>query len=150
LHLAQRQVLTSLRNHWQGLIVFVTYPEVPMDNNRAEQAIRNSVTGRKNYYGSGSVWSAELAAMMFSLFQTIEIRQLITDHPEYHRADLSRQVCRMLQGYKPDGGLKEMSCRVAMWRMQAGGFTNHRGHLGYRSAQAHNAIRAISGAIIAA
>lgn len=80
LHLAQRQVLTSLRNHWQGLIVFVTYPEVPMDNNRAEQAIRNPVTGRKNYYGSGSVWSAELAAMMFSLFQTIELWQLNSRH----------------------------------------------------------------------
>lgn len=80
LHLAQRQVLTSLRNHWQGLIVFVTYPEVPMDNNRAEQAIRNPVIGRKNYYGSGSIWSAELAATMFSLFQTIELWQLNPRH----------------------------------------------------------------------
>jgi len=26
--------------------------------------------GRKNYYGSGSVWSAHLAAMMFSVLQT--------------------------------------------------------------------------------
>lgn len=74
LHLAQRQVLTSLRNrnHWQGLVVFVTYPEAPMDNNRVEQAIRNPVIGRKNYYGSGSIRSAKLAAMKFSLFQTIE------------------------------------------------------------------------------
>ena len=77
---AQRQVLTSLRNHWQGLIVFVTHPEVPMDNNSAEQSIRNPVTGRKNYYGSGSIWSAELAAVMFSLFQTIELWQLSPRH----------------------------------------------------------------------
>ena len=27
--------------------------------------------GRKNYYGSGAVWSGKLAAMMFSLFQTL-------------------------------------------------------------------------------
>jgi hypothetical protein len=47
------------------------------------------------------------------------IRNLIADHPEDHRAALSRQVCRMLQWYKADGGLKEMSCRVAMLRMQA-------------------------------
>ena len=47
------------------------------------------------------------------------IRHLIADHPEYHRAALSRQVCRLLQWYKADGGLKEMSCRVAMLRMQA-------------------------------
>jgi transposase len=51
-----------------------------MDNNRAEQAIRNPVIGRKNYYGSGSIWSAELAATMFSLFQTIELWQLNPRH----------------------------------------------------------------------
>ena len=60
----------------------------------------------------------------FSALEIIKIRQLITDHPECHRADLSRQVCRMLQWYKPDGGLKEMSCRVAMLRMQADGLFN--------------------------
>ncbi len=80
LHMAQRQVLASLQNHWQGLTVFVTHPEVPMDNNPAERAIRNPVTGRKNYYGSGSIWSAELAAAMFSLFQTIELWQLNPRH----------------------------------------------------------------------
>lgn len=80
LHVAQRQALTSLHNHWEGLTVFVTHPEVPMDNNSVEQAIRNPVTGRKNYYGSGSIWSAELAAVMFSLFQTIELWQLNPRH----------------------------------------------------------------------
>ena len=40
-------------------------------NNSAEQAMRNPVLGRNNYYGSGSLWSAELAAMQFSIFQTI-------------------------------------------------------------------------------
>lgn len=71
LHSAQRKVLESLKTHWQGLIIFVQSPQVPMDNNRAERRMRNPVTGRKNYYGSGRQWSAELAAMMFSLFQTI-------------------------------------------------------------------------------
>ena len=32
---------------------------------------RGPVVGRKNYYGSGSAWSGELAAMLFSLFQTL-------------------------------------------------------------------------------
>ena len=80
LHMAQCQVLTSMQNHWQGLTVFITHPEVPMDNNPAERAIRNPVTGRKNYYGSGSIWSAELAAAMFSLFQTIELWQINPRH----------------------------------------------------------------------
>jgi transposase len=76
LNIAQRKVLHSLQNHWHGLIVFLTHPEVPMDNNAAERAIRNPVIGRKNYYGSGSVWSSALAAMMFSLLQTIELWKL--------------------------------------------------------------------------
>ena len=42
-----------------------------MDNNAAERILRNPVVGRKNYYGSGSVWSAYLAAMMFSVLQTV-------------------------------------------------------------------------------
>ena len=76
LNIAQRKVLQSLQNHWHGLIVFLTHPEVAMDNNAAERAIRNPVIGRKNYYGSGSVWSSALAAMMFSLLQTIELWKL--------------------------------------------------------------------------
>ena len=71
LHLAKQKVLSSLQNHWDGLTVFVERPEVAMDNNTAERTLRNPAVGRKNYYGSGSVWSAHLAAMMFSVLQTI-------------------------------------------------------------------------------
>jgi len=76
LHPARRKVLESLGDHWTGLTVFVEHPEVPMDNNTAERAERGPVVGRKNYYGSGSVWAGRLAALMFSLFQTLERWQL--------------------------------------------------------------------------
>jgi len=66
----QKKVLASLLEHWSGLTVFVAHPEVTMDNNRAENTIRTPVNGRKNYYGSGSIWSAQLAAMLFSILQT--------------------------------------------------------------------------------
>jgi transposase len=73
LRLVQSKVLKSLHNHWEGLTVFVDHPEVPMDNNTAERAHRGPVVGRKNFYGSGSLWSGRLAAMLFSLFQTIQL-----------------------------------------------------------------------------
>ena len=57
----------------------------------------------------------------FSTTEIAQIVQLIAENTEYHRADLSREVCRILQWYKADGGLKEMSCRVAMLRMHADG-----------------------------
>jgi transposase len=68
---AKRKVLTSWRNPWAGLTVFVTRPAVAMDKNSAERALRPPVIGRKNYYGSGSVWGAHLAAAMFSVRQTV-------------------------------------------------------------------------------
>jgi transposase len=69
----QRKVLESLGNHWTGLTVFVEHPEVPMDNNTAERVQRGPVVGRKNYYGSGVVWAGQLAAKLFSLFQTLSL-----------------------------------------------------------------------------
>ena len=51
-----------------------------MDNNAAERALRNPVIGRKNYYGSGSVWSAQLAAGMFSVLQTVQLWGLNPHH----------------------------------------------------------------------
>lgn len=46
------------------------------------------------------------------------INQLIDEDKTRTRAELSRMVCRHLGWLKPDGGLKDMSCRVAMLRMQ--------------------------------
>jgi transposase len=79
-HQAKRQILDSLHNHWNGLTVFVTRPAVAMDNNAAERALRNPVVGRKNYYGSGSIWSARLAAMLFSVIQTVVLWGLNPRH----------------------------------------------------------------------
>ncbi len=59
----QSKIYRSLLEHWPGLIRFIDHPEVPMDNNLGGNSLRGPVTGRKNYYGSGSVASAECAAL---------------------------------------------------------------------------------------
>ena len=74
------KILTSLKTHWQGLSVFIEHPEVPMDNNKGERSIRNPVTGRKNFYGSGSLWSSQLAAIMFSIFQSMALWKINCKH----------------------------------------------------------------------
>ncbi len=71
LHTASQKVLESLKRHWNGLTIFVDNPEIPMDNNSAEQSLRGPAVGRKNFYGSGAIWSGRLAAVMFSIFQTL-------------------------------------------------------------------------------
>jgi len=68
-----KKLLKSLNKHWGGLTIFVDRPEIPMDNNTAERGLRNPVVGRKIYHGSGSIWSAELAAALFTLFKTLKL-----------------------------------------------------------------------------
>lgn len=80
LHEVQRSVLSSLKNHWSGLTLFADQPQIAMDNNQAERGLRNPVTGRKRYYGSGRVWSAELAAMMFTVFETLRLWHINQRH----------------------------------------------------------------------
>ena len=57
----------------------------------------------------------------FSESELALIRALIAEDPQRTRADLSRLACRALHWHKPDGGLKDMSCRVAMLWMQKDG-----------------------------
>lgn len=71
LHHEQKHVLKSMKNHWEGLTVFVDHSYIPMDNNKSERTIRNSVVGRKNYFGSVTEWSARFTAVMFSIFETL-------------------------------------------------------------------------------
>lgn len=70
------KILESMRRHWRGLVEFAKHSEVPPDNNAAERALRLAVVGRKNFYGSGSQWSGQLAAMMFSILMTMRRSQI--------------------------------------------------------------------------
>ena len=72
LHPAKRKVLQSMKEHWEGLTIFVAQPAVPMDNNRGERTLRIAALARKNYYGSGAEWSGKLATWMFSLLATLK------------------------------------------------------------------------------
>ena len=49
------------------------------------------------------------------------IRALMAQNPKLLRTPLSRQLCELLGWFKPNGGLKDMTCRVALMRMQADG-----------------------------
>jgi transposase len=70
------KLLKSMQRHWQGLREFVRHRKVPPDNNAAERALRLAVVGRKNFYGSASEWSGQLAAMMFSVLMTMKCWQI--------------------------------------------------------------------------
>jgi transposase len=73
LHPARRKTLSSLREHWPGLTLFVEHPEIPMDNNAVERTLREPVVGRKNYAGSRALWSGQLLVQMLSLLATLKL-----------------------------------------------------------------------------
>ncbi len=73
------------------------------------------------------------------------IRRISEQEPSLTRLAISRLVCETLSWRKPDGALKEMSCRVALLRMHRDGHIRlppprHPGHSGklrrHRTAQA--------------
>lgn len=57
----------------------------------------------------------------FTLEEIEFIRALLGATPALNRARLSREVCERLGWRRPDGRLKDMSCRVALLRMQTDG-----------------------------
>jgi transposase len=72
LHPAAAKVLATLDREWDGLARHREFPELALDNNTSERALRGPVVGRKNYYGSGSVISAELAGRAWTITATAE------------------------------------------------------------------------------
>ena len=63
--------LRSLARHRAGLSVFLDHPEVPMDNNVGERAIRNPAIGRKLSFGSDSEAGARMTAVMYTVLGTV-------------------------------------------------------------------------------
>ena len=57
-------------NYWDGLTKFLKDPKIPLTNNDAERAIRQSVMGRKNFYGSRSINGADVAATMYTVIES--------------------------------------------------------------------------------
>ena len=70
LHPAAAKVIATLTSEWDGLARHQDLPQLPLDNNTAERALRTPVIGRKNFYGSGAQWAAHLAADVWTITAT--------------------------------------------------------------------------------
>ncbi|MGH8833007.1 MAG: DUF4338 domain-containing protein [Polaromonas sp.] len=57
----------------------------------------------------------------FSLDDIQTINRLMEQDPSLKRTHLSRKLCELFEWIKPNGKLKDMTCRVALLRMQADG-----------------------------
>jgi len=65
--------------------------------------------------------SKRYSGRVFGPQQIEQVRAIIRAHPQASRQQLSYRVCEELDWRKPDGSLKDMSCRVALLRMHREG-----------------------------
>lgn len=87
------KAITYARNQWPRLIRFLDDPRAPIDNGWAERAIRGTVLGRKNHYGSHSELGTRVAALFYSLTETCKLLDI---DPSAYMEILPRVVDRPL------------------------------------------------------
>lgn len=76
-------------NNWQELSQFVGDPQLPLDNNASERALRIIALGRKNYLFAGSDDAATNLAGLYSLVASCELNGI---NPERYLADVLIRV----------------------------------------------------------
>lgn len=74
--------------NFESLIYFISHPQVGIDNNCAERALRGPVIGRKTWYGTHSKRGAETAAIHFSLIESCKLNKV--NPRDYYRAAVQR------------------------------------------------------------
>ena len=78
-------------NQESYLTVFLSNGNIPMDNNRAEQAIRPFTLGRKNWVNMYSPKGAQASAIIYSLVETAKANNLrIYDYFEHLISEISK------------------------------------------------------------
>jgi len=71
-----RKALSYFLDNFDGLTLFLTEPDVPIDNNSQERLLRSHVVGRKTWYGTHSERGAETAAILFSIVETCKLNKV--------------------------------------------------------------------------
>lgn len=85
------KALHYLHNQWPRLVRYVEDGRYPIDNNRAENAIRPFAIGRKNWMFSTSQAGAKASANLYSLVETAKANEL-------NPYDYLKQVFQVLPG----------------------------------------------------
>jgi hypothetical protein len=121
LHPAARKVLATLDREGDGLARHRDFPDLDLDNNKSERALRTPVLGRNNYYGNHAEWSAHLTARVWTITATAERHhhEPLTYLTDYLGA------CATAAGKPPEGQTQD---RFLPWIPAPTHTTDHRDH----------------------
>ncbi|HEY1216419.1 MAG TPA: transposase, partial [Bryobacteraceae bacterium] len=67
------QAITYLLRHWSGLTAFLRLPNVPIDNNICERALKRAILHRKNALFYKTLNGAQAGDLFMSLIHTCEL-----------------------------------------------------------------------------
>lgn len=73
---AMKTAIGYALNNWHKFTAFLSHPDLPIDNNPMEQAIRPFTLGRKNWLFAGSPRGADASAFLYSLIETAKANGL--------------------------------------------------------------------------
>jgi hypothetical protein len=98
--------------NWERLTRFVD-AAVPLDNNGTERGIRGPVVGRKNHYGLKSKRGTEVAALLYSLFETAKLHNVNPTRylQEAVRAPIAAKRCCL--GSSPPSNILERDAHTS-------------------------------------
>lgn len=105
------QALVYLGNQWPRLVRFVDDPRAPIDNGWAERAVRGTVLGRKNHYGSHSELGTRVAALFYSLIETCKLIEV--DPVAYLNEAVRRALVNKEDVLTPHAWRDELLARAA-------------------------------------
>ena len=93
---ATGKALNYMAGEWDGLVRFLKDGSIPITNEKAENAIRPFVVGRKNWLFSQSVGGAEASANLYSLIESAKangknphqyLTEIFTELPSFRTID---------------------------------------------------------------
>ena len=70
------KAIAYILNRWEGLIIYTSRGDLPIDNNQAERVLRPIVIGRKNWNFIGSEDATAWAAINFTLFESCRLAKV--------------------------------------------------------------------------
>ena len=96
--LKYKTALNYFIENYDGLTLFLTESDVPIDNNSQERLLRSHVVGRKTWYGTHSERGAETAAVLFSIVETCKLNGV---NPREYFEAIVRDLLARKPSYTP-------------------------------------------------
>jgi len=84
------KAVTYALNNWDALCIYVQNPELTIDNNRSERALRAVAIGRKNWLFAGSREGGRTAAVLSTVIASCKQHNI---NPQQYLKDVIGRIC---------------------------------------------------------